>query len=316
MGQTFPGPVDLNDILVFAKVVQTGSFIGASRSLGMPKSTVSRKVAELEERLGARLLQRTTRKLGLTDVGRAFHHHALRVLSAVEEAEQVVTKMQETPRGLLRVTTPLNFGFLAPTLTAFMRRYPEVRLEVVGGERVVDLVQEGFDVAIRAGELEDSSLVARSLGTLESYLVASPGFLRRQGAPTKPEDLARIDCVVFAGGSEGTRWRLTRAARTVTVDVNARFVVNDFEFLDEAARSGLGIAMVPIFRCIDDLRTKRLCRVLPEWCARKSPLHAVYPTTRHLSPKVKAFLEHLSQAMTPPPWERGPRSGPSGEAHR
>jgi DNA-binding transcriptional LysR family regulator len=230
----------------------------------MPKSTVSRKVSELEARLGARLLQRTTRKLGLTDVGQAFYQHAARVIAEVEEAERVVTRMQEMPRGLLRVTTPLNFGFLAPAVASFMRRYPEVRVELVGSDRVVDLVEEGFDVAIRAGDLDDSSLIARSLGKLESYLVASPNFLRRHGAPKKPEALASFECVVFGAGRERTNWRLTRESKTTTVRVNARFIVNDFEFLDEAVRTGLGIGVLPIFRCIDDLRAKRLRRVLPE----------------------------------------------------
>lgn len=298
--------MDLNDILVFTRVVQAGSFTGASRELDMPKSTVSRKVSALEERLGARLLQRTTRKLSLTDVGRTYYQHAARVVAEVEEAERAVHRLQETPRGLLRVTIPLNFGFFAPIVTAFMSRYPEVQLEIVCADRVVDLVEEGFDVAIRAGELGDSSLVARSLGALKSYLVASPGFLRRHGTPDRPEEIGRLDCVVFGAGPDRFTWKLTRGGETTTVRIRPRLVVNDFELLDEAARSGLGIAVLPLFRCIDDLRAKRLRRVLPEWCAREVPLHAVYPSTRHLSPKVRAFLDHLRERMTPPPWERGP----------
>jgi DNA-binding transcriptional LysR family regulator len=298
--------MDLNDILVFTKVVQAGSFTGASRALEMPKSTVSRKVSALEERLGARLLQRTTRKLSLTEIGQTYYQHAARVVAQVEEAERAVTQMQEAPRGLLRVTTPLNFGFLAPIVAAFLRRYPDVQLEVVGADRVVDLIEEGFDVAIRAGKLDDSSLIARSLGTLESFLVASPGFLRRHGTPKTPRDLERFDCVVFGAGSERTRWQLARQGKTTTVQVSARFTVNDFEFITEAARSGLGIAALPLFRCLEDLRERRLRRVLPQWCAREAPIHAVYPSTRHLSPKLKAFLDHLREHMTPPPWERGP----------
>jgi DNA-binding transcriptional LysR family regulator len=298
--------MDLNDVLVFTKVVQAGSFVGASRELEMPKSTVSRKVSELEERLGARLLQRTTRKLALTDVGRTYFDHATRVVAELEEAERAVTRMQETPRGLLRVTIPLNFGFLAPIVATFMRRYPEVQLELIGTDRTVDLVEEGFEVAIRAGELGDSSLIARSLGMLTSYLVASPDFLRRQGAPKAPEQLARFDCIVFGAGADRNTWKLTRAGKITAVPLRPRLIVNDFELLGEAARSGLGIAVLPLFRCIDDLRTKRLRRILPEWCARQIPIHAVYPSTRQLSPKVKAFLDHLREHMTPPPWERGP----------
>jgi len=298
--------MDLNDILVFAKVVQAGSFTGAARDLDMPKSTVSRRVSDLEERLGARLLQRTTRKLSLTDVGRSFYQHAARVVAEAEEAERTVNQMQAAPRGLLRVTMPLSFGFLAPIVAAFMRRYPEVQVELFGTGRLVDLVEEGFDVAIRAGELGDSSLVARSLGTLKSYLVASPAFLRRHGTPKGPEDLAGFDCIVFGAGPERTSWQLIRGGNATRVRVMARLVVNDFEFLDHAARSGLGIVILPLFRCVDDLRAKKLRRVLSEWSVREVPIHAVYPSTRHLSPKVRVFLDHLREQMTPPPWERGP----------
>ncbi|HUH02971.1 MAG TPA: LysR family transcriptional regulator, partial [Kofleriaceae bacterium] len=192
--------MDLNEILIFTRVVQAGSFTGAARSLEMPKSTVSRKVSELEERLGARLLQRTTRKLSLTDVGRTYFEHAARVVAEVEEAEQAVTRMQEAPRGLLRVTTPLNFGYLGPMVASFLDRYPEVQVEIVCADRVVDLVHEGFDVAVRAGELGDSTSIARNLGALESFVIASPAFLARHGAPEQPRDLERFDCVVFGAG--------------------------------------------------------------------------------------------------------------------
>lgn len=298
--------MDLNDIHVFAKVVQAGSFVSAARALGMPKSTVSRRVSKLEERLGARLLQRTTRRLSLTEVGQAYYQHAARIVAQVDEAERAVTKMQETPQGLLRVTTPLNFGFLAPIVASFMRRYPEVQVELVTADRIVDLIAEGFDVAIRAGQLEDSSLVARSLGELESYLVASPDFLRRHGSPKTPGEIDAFDCVVFGAGPERTRWKLTRHGKTTAINIRPRLIVNDFDFLEEAARSGLGIAVLPLFRCIEDLRSNKLQRVLPAWCARKFPLHAVYPSSRHLSPTMKAWLDHLREQMTPLPWKRGP----------
>jgi len=298
--------MDLNEIFVFTKVVEAGSFTGASRALEMPKSTVSRKVAELEARLGARLLQRTTRKLSLTDVGRAFYQHAARVVAEAEEAERVVGRMQEIPRGLLRVTLPLNFGYLGPIVASFMARHPEVQVEMVCTDRVVDLIQEGFDVAVRAGPLADSAMIARSLGVLRSYPVASPAFLKKHGTPKEPRDLARFDCLVFGAGGERSGWKLHRNRKVVTVNVKARLIVNDFDFLDEAARAGLGIAMLPVFRCIEPIRTKKLVRVLPQWCSPEVPVHAVYASTRHLSPKVRAFLDHLRERMSPPPWELGP----------
>lgn len=298
--------MDLNDIFIFAKVVQSGSFSGASRELEVPKSTVSRKVSELERRLGARLLHRTTRKLALTDVGRTFYQHAARVVAEAEEAALAVSRMQQAPRGLLRVTVPLNFGYLGPIITSFLERYPEVQVEVVCADRLVDLIEEGFDIAVRTGELADSSLVARSLGVLRSYLVASPTFLEKHGAPQHPQELERFDGVLFGAGGDRTRWRLRQNGTTVTVTVKARLTVNDFDVLEEAVLSGLGIAMLPVFRCIEQLRGKQLQRVLPDWCSPEIPLHAIYPSRRHLSPKVKLFLDHLREQMTPPPWELGP----------
>ena len=291
-------------MVVFTKVVQAQSFIGASRELGMPKSTVSRKVSDLEERLGARLLQRTTRKLSLTEVGRAYYQHAERVVAEAEEAELAVTRLQATPRGHLRVTMPLNFDYFAPIVASFLASYPDVDLELVGTDRVVDLVQEGFDVAVRAGNLADSTLVGRSLGALKSLVVASPKFLAKHGTPKVPADLARFDCLVFGAGPDRATWKLLRDDETLSVGVRPRLVVNDFEFLQEAARAGLGIGMMPVFRASDDLRTKRLRHVLPEWCSPIIPLHVVYASTRHLSPKVKAFVDHVRDGMTPPPWER------------
>lgn len=300
--------MDLNEILVFAKVVEAGSFIGASRELEMPKSTVSRKVAELEERLDARLLQRTTRKLSLTDAGRTFYRYAARVVAEIEAAELAVARMQETPRGLLRVTAPLNFRNLGPIVATFLERYPEVQLELVCSDRVIDLVDEGFDVAVRAGPLADSALIARRLGALESLIVASKAFLAEHGTPEQPRDLERFDCVVFGGGADRSSWRLEGDGASVTVEVKTRLVVNDFDLLGDAVVAGLGIAMLPLWRCAEALRAGTLVRVLPRWGPPKVPLHALYPSTRHLSPKVRAFLDHLAETMTPGPWEPGPAS--------
>ncbi len=298
--------MDLNDILVFAKVVQAGSFIAAARELEMPKSTVSRRISALEARLGARLLQRTTRSLNLTDVGRTYYHYAMRIAGEAEEAERAVTRMQATPQGLLRLTVPFNLSFLAPVLAAFMQRYPEVQLDVVATDRVVDLIDEGFDVALRAGALRDSSLVGRQLGTLKRVLVASPAFLKRHGTPAEPPDLAHIATLAFGAGAQRTRWQLTRGGKTLAVEVTPRLIANDFEILDAAVRQGLGLALLPLFRCRSDLLTGTLRQVLADWSTHEPPLTAVYPSTRHLSPKVRALIDHLREHMTPPPWERGP----------
>jgi DNA-binding transcriptional LysR family regulator len=295
--------MDLNEILVFARVVQTGSFTAAAAALGMPKSSVSRKVSELEERLKSRLLQRTTRTLSLTDVGRTYYEYCMRIVAEVEEAERAVSRLQDTPRGPLRVTAPLNFSFFGPIVAGFLKRYPEVQLELVCTDRVVDLVEERFDVGIRAGKLADSTLIARSLGHAPRLLVASPGYLKKRGRPRVPEDLTKHDCMLFGANRERPVLRLEADGRGVELDVPVRFVVNDTDMLHAAAVAGLGIALVPVFRCCKDLENRRLERVLPEWNAPLTPIQAVYPSTRHLSPKVKSFVDHVQTSMTPPVWE-------------
>ena len=292
--------MDLNEMLVFTRVVQAGSFVGAARQLGMPKTTVSRRVSELEERLGARLLHRSTRKLRLTDVGETFYRRASRVVVDAEEAELAVLRMQEVPRGRLRVTAPLNFGFLGPMVTSFLAAFPEVDVDLLCADRVVDLIDEGFDVAIRVGPLADSSLIVRSLGALQSYLVASPAFVERHGVPEAPEAIARFPCVVFSAGREAGAWRLSSAGRKVTVVPSPRLVANDFDFLDDAVLAGAGLALIPSFRCQQYLGTGRMVRVLPEWCTPDIAMHAVYPSSRHLSPKVKALVDHLRAELVPP----------------
>jgi DNA-binding transcriptional LysR family regulator len=298
--------MDLNEMLVFARVVQAGSFTSAAAKLGMPKSTVSRKVSELEARLNARLLQRTTRKLGLTDVGRIYYDYCARIVGEVEDAERAVSSLEETPRGVLRVTAPVNAAFLAPIVSDFLKRYPEVRLELFCTTRAVDLVEERFDLAIRAGALADSSLIARSLGSVDWFLVAVPAYLKRRGRPRSPEDLKKHDCMFFGVGLDVASVRLENAGRSVQVAPSPRMVVTDMDILYAAVTAGLGIALLPAFGCVKDLRAHRLERVLGNWSAPSTPVHVVYPSTRYVSPKVKSFVDHLQKRMTPPPWQLGP----------
>jgi len=298
--------MDLNEILVFVRVVQAGSFVAASAKLGIPKSTVSRRVAELEERLNARLLQRTTRKLSLTDVGRTYYEHGARIVAEAEDAERAVHNLQSAPRGPVRVTAGPNAAFLAPIISDYLRRYPEVRLELVTTTRTVDLVEERFDLGIRAGALADSTLVARLLGRVGWFLVATLAYLKKRGRPRVPEDLREHDFLFFGAGLDGVGPRLERDGKTVHVALPARMTAGDMEIVHAVAMAGLGVALSPAFLCVDELRARRLERVLPDWTAPSVPIHAVYPSTRQLSPKVKTFVDHLQAHMTPPPWERGP----------
>jgi DNA-binding transcriptional LysR family regulator len=289
--------MDLNEIVIFAKVVETGGFSAAARQLDLPKSTVSRKVSELEDRIGARLIHRTTRKLGLTDAGRLYYEHGARIVAEVEEAEQSIRRMESEPRGLLRVTAPLAFDMLGPILADYLGRHPDVRIDLTCSDRNVDLVEEGYDVAIRAGHLADSSLVARSLGTLRRILVAAPAYLRKRGRPRAVRDLTKHECIVFGAGNTPNLWTLFAGYEKQEIRVTPRLSANNFEILMESARAGVGIAMVPEFLCAGDLRARRLARVLPDWCSAEIPVQAVYPTARHLSPKVSAFIELVRASL-------------------
>ncbi len=298
--------MNLNEMVVFAKVVQAGSFRAAARELQMPKSTVSRRVAALEERLGARLLQRTTRKLSLTELGDVYLHHCTRIVAEIEEAELAVTKLQAAPRGVLRVSAPLNPGFLGPTITEFLRRYPETRIEMVSTDRVVDLVAEGIDVAIRVGRLADSTLICRALGKGSMLVVASPDYVDRHGAPETPNDLKTHDCLVFAAGQTRTQWQLRSGQTTSNVTVSARIVVNDFGILQQAALTSLGIALLPLQLCLEHIEAGRLVHLLPDWRPPDVPMQAVYPSTRHLSPKLTSFLDLLRAQLSLATWRPGP----------
>lgn len=298
--------MDLNEIAVFTRVVQAGSFTAAAKQLRMPKSTVSRKVSDLEERLHARLLQRTTRKLSLTDAGRTYFDYGIRIVNELEAAESAVGSLQEQPRGLLRVTAGLNNAWLGDIVAGFMKRYPEVQIEMLNTGRNVDLVEERFDVAIRAGALADSSLIARPLGTATWFLIATAAYLKKRKRPRVPDDLADHDCLFFGAGSTTVHVRLSSADRNADVAVRAHLLASDMDIVHSAALAGIGIALLPAFRCVDDLRLHRLERVLGDWSAPPTPVHVVYPTARHLSAKVKAFVEFVQQRMTPPPWEIGP----------
>lgn len=295
---------DLNEMAIFVHVVEAGSFTGAAKNLGLPKSTVSRKITQLEERLGVRLIQRTTRSLRLTDTGNAYYNHCSRILSEIEEANIAVTQMQSTPTGTLRITAPVLFGstVLSSLVAEYMEQHPQVTMDLVLSEQKLDLVQEGIDIAFRVGQLEDSSLIGRHLGDVRLILCASSDYIARHGMPASPGELQQHSLLT---ASEWNTWHLTGPEdKEVNINVKARVHVNDFASLYTLALSGVGIAPLPLIIAASAVRNRTLAPVLPEWPLEASPIHALYPSNRHLSAKVRSFVDYVISSVRPnPPWE-------------
>jgi DNA-binding transcriptional LysR family regulator len=285
---------DLNAVMTFAKVVELRSFRAAARALGIPKSTVSRKVAELEDSLGARLLERTTRSLRLTDAGAAYQLRVSPALDALREAEHAIEQQRAAPSGRLKITTTVEGGpsVLAPILTEYLELYPDVELRVELTDRRVDLVEEGFDLAIRAGSLPDSTLVARRLGTPGCLRVyASPAYLRKHGEPCHPRELTAHSCLLMSAQSSPAEWAFRQKKKPFSVKVRGRAEANSFVLLRELAVAGHGIARLPEYIAAE--QASRLRLILDAFTPEPLPWHAVYPSARNLSPKVRALVDLL-----------------------
>ncbi|UCH76232.1 MAG: LysR family transcriptional regulator [Rhodospirillales bacterium] len=289
---------------VFARVVETKSFTGAAHRLGMSKAAVSKHVSKLEERLGARLLNRTTRRLSLTEVGAAFYERCARIVTEAEEAELAVSRLSAAPRGTLKIDVPVNFGmqYLAPLLPPFMLQHPELRVDMAFNDRFVDLVEEGCDLAIRIGELPDSSLMARKLAETESVICAAPSYWDRHGRPKDPGELANHDCFAYSYLATGSEWRLEGPDGAVAIRTSGSLTANNGDVLRQAAVAGIGVVAMPVFIVCDDLRVGRLEPVLQRYRFPTRGIYAVYPHNRHLSAKVRAFIDHLVDALDPAPW--------------
>lgn len=299
----------LSGMAVFARVVEEESFSSAARALGVSKSSVSKQVAALEERLGARLLNRTTRRLSLTDAGMTFYERAVRILSEAEEAEAAVSQLSAAPRGVLRVNAPVTFGVqhLGPLLPDFMARYPDLAVDMTLNDRIVDLVEEGFDMAIRIARLPDSSLIARKLCPSPRLVVASPEYVARYGAPQRPDDLKQHTCLLYTYLLRSDSWFLTGPdGQEVEVRVTGRLRANNGDVLRAALLGGMGIAYTPAFIVGRDLAEGRLVRLLPDWVDRSSAVYAVYPHARLVAAKVRAFVDFLVEHFSRgPSWADG-----------
>lgn len=291
--------MDLNRVAVFARVAQAGSFTGAARELGVRKSSVSRSVAALEAELGIRLLQRTTRRLSLTDAGRAYFDRARGALASLDEAWQAAASLGADPRGLVRVTAPTDLApGLAPVVAAYLRAHPAVRVEVSLTPRLVDLVEEGFDLAVRAGPLRDSSLLARKLADTELGLFAAPAYLARAGRPRRLADLARHDCVLYRAAGGAARWRLSGPRGEEEVAVQGRAEADEFSFVRAAVEAGVGVAFAPVGTFAASVEAGAVERVLPSFAQRSAPVHVVWPS-RSFEPAAVAGLREALVAALP-----------------
>jgi DNA-binding transcriptional LysR family regulator len=286
----------LAEMEAFVQVVDDGGFTEAARKLGLSKSAVSKHVSALEARLAVRLLTRTTRRVSPTEVGLAYYDRARAVLAQAEEADSMVTAMQASPKGTLRVSAPVAFGVgqVAPAVAAFLCRYTEVEVQMVLEDRFVELVAEGYDVAVRIGALADSSLRVRRLAETRGVMVASPGYLAEAGTPRGIDDLSSHRLLHYSHLSTGNFWRLRApSGEERQVRVGGRLTVNNGEALMKAAEAGLGIAMVPDFMLRDEIATGRLVELLPDRPADILGIHAVYPEGRFQQPKLRAFIDFL-----------------------
>jgi len=294
----------LDGISVFAAVVDAGTFTGAARALRASKASVSMQIQKLEDRLGVRLLNRTTRRLSLTDEGRAFYEHARRILDEAREAVDALDSLHAAPRGVLRINAPMSFGIqhLGPAVADFMHAYPDIEIDMVLNDRRVDVIEDGYDMAIRIARLPDSSLIARRLAPCRRIVIASPDYWDRKGRPRRPEDLKHHDALIYDYLAEPDTWTFRDGHGQISVNVTGRMRANNGEVLLEAARRGLGVVYTPTFFCCGDVRDGALETVLEDFDDEPISIYAVYPHRRHLSPRVRAFVDFLADRFGENPY--------------
>jgi DNA-binding transcriptional LysR family regulator len=293
----------LTSMKVFATVVEAGSFAAASDRLELSRAMVSKHMAHLESHLGTRLLNRTTRRLSLTQSGSAYVERCQQILKDIEEAELAATELTSVPRGTLRLTAPLTFGILhvAPLIADYLLIHPQARLDFTLDDRNVDLVNEGYDLAIRIGNLAETGLIARRFATDRLVVCGAPDYFRRHGVPQVPEDLAHHSCLSYSYAPSGDEWRFSSAGGEHVVQVHGNVRANSGDLLRVAALGGAGITILPRFVVGADLRLGRLQPVLTDFGARELGIYAVYPSRKHLSAKVRSFIDFLVQRFAPNP---------------
>ena len=294
---------DLNDIAVFVKVAQLGSFSRAAHAIGMPVSTVSRKVSALESELGVTLLQRTTRKLALTSQGRDYFHQCSEPLNLLFDAERVLTQTQRKPEGSLKISVPVVLGqdpFLE-FISDFLKIYPSIKIDLFITNAFLDLIAENVDVAIRFGDLRDSTLIAKKIGSQVRYVVASPEYLKDRKLPTKPKDLRLHQCVLLNGKNNEADWELLNGRKRVDVRVSGPISSRDFQSVSTFVYRGHGVGFLPSTYCDDKIGRGELVKLLPDWTSRQLEVHVVYPTRNFLPSRLHVFLQAL-RAWKSPLW--------------
>jgi DNA-binding transcriptional LysR family regulator len=301
-------PDVLTGMRVFTTVVDAGSFAAAADKLDLSRGMTSRYLAQIEKHLGVRLLNRTTRRLSLTEAGEDYYQRAAQVLGLVEEAEQQAARGAAEPRGTLRINAPVAFGIrhLGPALGDYLARCPQLKADLTLNDRFVDLVEEGFDVAVRIARRIDPGLVARPIARARAFACAAPEYLKKHGAPKSPADLERHNCLTYAYGGPQNAWQFARKGREVSVRVKGSLHGNNGDALCSAAAAGLGIVLQPAFLVHEHVRAGTLVRVLPGWEAESGTVYAVYPSRQFLAPKVRSFVDFLVERFGgKPEWEAG-----------
>ena len=293
--------LDLNDVAAFVRVVENSGFAKAARELGVPTSTVSRAVARLEETVGIRLLHRTTRNLSVTSEGQAFHQRVAPLVASLRDATRTLGTSGKEPEGLLRITAPNDMGsaFLSEEVVRFTDRYPLVHVDLVLTNRKLNLVSEGIDVAVRAGRLESSSLVARKIGTLQVELYAAPSYAERHRLPGTLAELSKHHIVAFGAKDGKITWQLEGPRGQETAELNTRITGDDYGFVRATTVAGGGIGLIPRMIASSDVATGRLVRVLPEYGLKGAALHVIYPSARQVPTKVAAFRDFLAKSCAP-----------------
>ncbi|WP_085909207.1 LysR family transcriptional regulator [Kiloniella majae] len=298
----------MNAIPIFVAVVEEGSFAAAARRVGVTKSAISKRISQLETHLGVQLLHRSTRKLSLSEAGEQYLAHAIQSLAAAQDAEDAVAQLQGAPQGRLRINTPMSFGRLhvAPLIPEFLETYPGVGIDMVMDDRVVDMVEGGFDLAIRVRTLEDSALIARKLAPCHNLLCAAPCYFEKHGIPQKLEDLRDHNCLHYAYASTIHTWQFIQdGGERVSLETKGNYQVNNSEALREALVAGIGIGRLPTFIANEEIAVGRLKPLLPDYKLPSQTIYAVFPERRHLPAKVRVFVDFLVDKLggNHPYWE-------------